>query len=151
MRRVTDVPGTYTVQGKGYGPFSATDAEPFTEVPDALVQALGLPVHDSDPQLREERAAQAKAAALDAENDGANLDELLQANADLKADLDKAQAQVQELEAQLAAQPSAGPVALPADLRDKIAALKNVSEAKADEIMDLIHEALAPAPEADAQ
>lgn len=48
-----------------------------------------------------------------------------------------------------------GPVTLPIDLRARIAALKNVSEAKADEIMDLLHEVLNPAPaaapEADAQ
>jgi len=86
-----------------------------------------------------------------------NLHGAADTNRDLLA---QATDRVQDLEAQLAAQAAAtpaapGPVTLPADLRDKIAALRNVSDAKADEIMDLIRESLAPAPapapEADAQ
>ncbi|MBZ9753183.1 hypothetical protein K7W42_20310 [Deinococcus sp. HMF7604] len=228
MRRVTGLPGTYGVGGKSYGPFTPSEDQPWTEVPDALVLALNLELHDSDPLLLDERAAQAQAAATLAEQDaqaGVEIQKLLDTNAGLKADLDAAQreradvqqqlahvqgqnvklaegfelarqehetakaawgtehttltdqaalntgrlaglegdlrearalidsinADREQLNAQLeqahnAPQAAPAPLTLPDTLRDQIAGLKGVSVRQADEVMDLVKAALAPAP-----
>lgn len=73
--------------------------------------------------------------------DGADVQDLLTANADLKADLDKVTAERDALKA------GAGAVTLPDDLEGKIAALKSVTKASAAEVMGVIREALGvPAP-----
>ena len=56
MRRVTQLDGAYSVDGRAFGPFRATEDRPYLEVPDALVNALGLNLHESDPQLIAQQA-----------------------------------------------------------------------------------------------
>lgn len=41
--KVTSVPTTFTYGGKKYGPFHATAEQKYTEVPEALALAAGLP------------------------------------------------------------------------------------------------------------
>jgi len=72
---------TYTLDGTSYGPSSTP-----VQVPANLAQALGLPEVD--------------APAAYVEDDGADIQDLLDANASLKADLDKAHATLQEVAAQ---------------------------------------------------
>lgn len=92
MRRVTQLDGAYSVDGRAFGPFRATEDRPYLEVPDALVSALGLDLHESDPQLIAEQA-QADAE----EGKGIHVDQILEANASLKADLDKAGTELGEV------------------------------------------------------
>lgn len=83
MRRVTRLDGSYSVDGKAFGPFQASGKAPYLEVPDALATALNLPIHESDAQLIAEQEAQA-----DVDADGVDVQAILRANEDLKADVD---------------------------------------------------------------
>ncbi|GHG37493.1 hypothetical protein GCM10017784_34830 [Deinococcus indicus] len=65
-----------------------------------------------------------------------NVQDILDANAALKADLESVTKERDELKA------SAGAVTLPADLEGKIAALKSVTKASAGEVMVVIRDAL---------
>lgn len=80
VTKVTEVRGAYAFEGTTYGPFQASKDKPFLEVPAQLATALGLPLHESEVQARE--AAEADDA------DGADVEELIRANGDLKADVD---------------------------------------------------------------
>ncbi|MBZ9712184.1 hypothetical protein [Deinococcus multiflagellatus] len=77
--KVTELARTYTKNGERFGPFKATAEQPFLEVPAAIAMASGAPVYDGE------------AAEPDA---GADVEDLLQANRDLKADLDKSDAEL---------------------------------------------------------
>ncbi|MVN88632.1 hypothetical protein GO986_18000 [Deinococcus sp. HMF7620] len=74
--KVTALGQTYRHRGEAFGPFVATPEQPFTEVPAAIQLVSGAPVYDE---------AQAPAEP------GVDIQELLDANAGLKADLDTAQ------------------------------------------------------------
>ncbi|WP_161883854.1 hypothetical protein [Deinococcus alpinitundrae] len=87
-RKVTNIPGVYAFEGKSYGPFSATNKKEFVEVPEAFAFTLNLPLHDS-----EELESEAE--------QGADIQELLDANHSLKEELDQARAQVADLQAKL--------------------------------------------------
>jgi len=99
MRRVTQLDGAYSVDGRAFGPFRATEDRPYLEVPDALVNALGLNLHESDPQLI------AQQAQADAE-EGIHVDQILEANASLKAELDHSLSLLGELAEILGWQPT---------------------------------------------
>lgn len=51
--RVTAIPTTVTVGGKRYGPFRAGKQKPYTEVPQQIATALGLPEY-SGPEVATE-------------------------------------------------------------------------------------------------
>lgn len=76
--KVTELTMTYTKGADRYGPFKATADKPFIEVPLSIALASSAPVYDGE-------VAQPKQAG-----DSTSVDDLLQANADLKADLDRA-------------------------------------------------------------
>lgn len=95
MVKVTEVLAGYAFAGKVYGPFKGSKDKPFLEVPEALASALNLPLHESEVQAREE-AAQAQAA-----EGGADVEQLLQANHSLKADLDRVTKERDELRQEL--------------------------------------------------
>lgn len=203
-RRVTEILGSVSVEGKAYGPFSATADRPYLEVPAGVADVMAWPVHDSDPSL-----AQADANA----GEGTHVDEILKANEDLKADLDKSREKLETLHAAIGWTPDANlspvdmvrniwgtaetnreqltlitdrvrkmeselldlrgaakilraerdaalaqaetqapaataPVILPDGLRGEIAALRGVTDQRADEIIALVTAALNPAPAA---
>lgn len=75
---VTELTTTYSKGGMRYGPFKATAEKPYLEVPASIALASGAPVYDGEP-----------IAAEQAELTGSvQLDDILKANHDLKADLD---------------------------------------------------------------
>ena len=41
--KVAEVPGTYFFKNEKYGPFSSSESQPHTEIPEELALALGLP------------------------------------------------------------------------------------------------------------
>lgn len=53
MTKVVAVPTTLQYGGKKYGPFRATDAKPYTEVPTVLAQGLGLPEYAGEGETPE--------------------------------------------------------------------------------------------------
>lgn len=77
MIKVTSLGQTYRYQGKAYGPFQGTAERPYVEVPLGVALASGAPEY-------QEPEAQADAD----EGEGIHVDQILQANADLKANLD---------------------------------------------------------------
>lgn len=85
-RRVTEILGSVSVEGKAYGPFQATADRPWLDVPAAVADVMGWPVHESDPSQQ----AQADAE----EREGIHVDQILEANASLKASLDKARTEL---------------------------------------------------------
>ena len=87
--KVTEIRGAFAFEGASYGPFQASEATPFTEVPAALASALNLPLHESEVVAQ---AEQADAGA------SAYVEQLLKANHDLKADLGKVTDEVIPLE-----------------------------------------------------
>ncbi|MFB9991229.1 hypothetical protein ACFFLM_04430 [Deinococcus oregonensis] len=76
--KVTFIQASYTFDGAAYGPFQASEAVPFLEVPEALANILSLPLYDG-------------AAAEEAAAEG---QELLEANASLKAELERVKAEL---------------------------------------------------------
>ena len=91
-RKVTSIPGTYSFEGKSYGPFEAANGKDFKEVPADFADALGLPLHESEVQAQAEQHE---------DEDGADVQELLDANASLKSSLDTVTAERDDLRAKL--------------------------------------------------
>ncbi|GGO32697.1 hypothetical protein [Deinococcus humi] len=76
--KVTALGQTYRRDGKGFGPFRATAERPFLEVPLWVALVSGAPEYTGEPEADEA--------------EGADVQQLLDANASLKADLDQARA-----------------------------------------------------------
>ncbi|UWX62777.1 hypothetical protein [Deinococcus rubellus] len=81
---MTNIPGAYAYEGKSYGPFSATNKKGFVEVPAELAASLNLPLHESELDPAQDEI----------QPEGADIQELLDANHSLKADLDKANSEL---------------------------------------------------------
>lgn len=90
--KVTELTTTYTKGADRFGPFKASKEQPFLEVPISIALASGAPVYDGE-------AAQAE---QEAEGEGTDVQVILKANQDLKADLDKVTGERDRLNGDLA-------------------------------------------------
>lgn len=114
--KVTALGQTYKHQGKGFGPFRGTSDRPFLEVPLAVALASGAPVYTGEE-------------AEEGAEEGADNQQLLDANASLKSDLEKVTAERDGLRAKLEeADSEISSLKLGAALDANTAALKSANQ-----------------------
>lgn len=144
--KVTRVPGTYTLDGKNYGPFEASAQQPFLEVPEGLALALGLPEFAGEVQAPP--VSGDDEAAVQLEEARADLGRVTAERDDLKRQLDEVRAALQNAKRAIddktrerdeawtyARSLEASGTRLPADAKDRLVKLDKIGPATADAII----------------